>query len=655
VKRIGVFVCHCGINVASTVDPEKVVEEVSKHPNVAFATNYVYMCSDPGQETIRKAIEEHKLDGVVVAACSPTLHQNTFRKLITRSGLNYYQHETANIREWCSWVHKDKEEATRKAVKIVLTAVEKVLKDENLEAISVPVTKKALVIGGGIAGIQTALDIANAGHQVLLVEKKPSIGGHMAQLSETFPTLDCSQCIMTPRMVEVAQHPNITLMTNSEVLEVGGYVGNFEVKIKKNPTYVDWSKCTGCGICTKECRLEGKIPDDFNQGLTKRGAAYIMFPQAVPLKATIDPNNCLMVTRGKCGKEPKCVAACTAEAINFDMKEEIVEEKVGAIVTATGYELYSKKNLGEYGAGDIPDVVDGLTFERILSASGPTNGEVRRPSDGQVPKEVVFVQCAGSRDKEFHRPYCSKICCMYTAKHAMLYKHNVHDGQAYVFYIDVRTGGKGYEEFYDRTTEEERVVYLRGKVSRIFQDGDKVMVWGIDTLTGKKVEIAADMVVLATAMVPQEDIKELSSKLKIQIDENDWLSEAHPKLRPVETLTSGIFLAGAAQGPKDIPETVSQASGAASKVLALFSKDTFERDPLIADVDEDLCVGCGVCVEICPYGARELDKARGIVTVNPVLCEGCGACAAGCPSGAITHANFSAKQILNMVTPYLDK
>ncbi len=654
-KRIGVFVCHCGINVAATVEPEKVVEEVRKHPNVVFATNYVYMCSDPGQETIRKAIEEHNLDGVIVAACSPTLHQNTFRKLITRAGLNYYQHETANIREQCSWVHKDKEAATAKAVKIVLSAVEKLARDENLEAISVPVTKKALVIGGGIAGIQAALDIANAGHQVILVERQPSIGGHMAQLSETFPTLDCSQCIMTPRMVEVGQHPNITLMTNSEVEEIGGYVGNFDVKIKKNPTFVDWTKCTGCGACTRECRLAEKIPDNFNCGLTKRGAAYIMFPQAVPLKATIDPRKCLMVTRGKCGDEPKCLPACPAEAINFDMKEEIIKEEVGAIVVATGYELYPKEQLGEYGYGKIPDVVDGLTFERILSASGPTGGEVRRPSDGQVPKEVVFVQCAGSRDKEFHKPYCSKICCMYTAKHAMLYKHNVHDGQAYVFYIDVRTGGKGYEEFYDRTTEEERVVYLRGKVSRIFQQGDKVMVWGIDTLTGKKVEIAADMVVLAMAMCPQDDAKQLSSKLKIQIDQDGWLAEAHPKLRPVETLTSGIFVAGAAQGPKDIPETVAQASGAASKVLALFSKDTFERDPLIADVDEDLCVGCGVCVEICPYGARELDESRHVVTVNPVLCEGCGACAAACPSGAITHANFSPKQIINMVTPLLEK
>ncbi len=653
-KRIGVFVCHCGINVAATVDPEKVVEEVRAHPNVAYATDYVYMCSDPGQEIVHKAIGEHDLDGVVIAACSPTLHQNTFRKLIARSGLNYYQHETANIREQCSWVHKDKEAATAKAIKIVLSAVEKVALDENLEPISVPVTKRALVVGGGIAGIQAALDIANAGHEVILIEKQPSIGGHMAQLSETFPTLDCSQCILTPRMVEVGQHPNIKLMTNSEVEEVGGYVGNFNVKIKRKATYIDWSKCTGCGLCTKECRLADKVPDEFNCGLTKRGAAYIMFPQAVPLKATIDPNRCLMVTRGKCGDEPKCVTACSADAIDFDMKDEIVEEQVGAIVVATGYEPYPKERLGEYGYGKIPDVIDGLTFERILSASGPTSGEVRRPSDGKVPKEVVFVQCAGSRDKEFHKPYCSKICCMYTAKHAMLYKHNVHDGQAYVFYIDVRTGGKGYEEFYDRTTEEERVVYLRGKVSRIFQQGDKAMVWGIDTLTGKKVEIAADMVVLAMAMCPQEDTRELASKFKIQADEDNWLTEAHPKLRPVETLTSGIFIAGAAQGPKDIPETVSQASGAASKVLALFSKDIFERDPLIANVDEDLCVGCGVCVEVCPYNARELDEKRRIAVLNPVLCEGCGACAVACPSGAIMHANFTAKQILCMVTPYME-
>ncbi len=653
-KRIGVFVCHCGINIAATVDPQVVVENVKKHPAVAYATNYVYMCSDPGQEMIRKAIEEHDLDAVVVAACSPTLHQNTFRKLIERAGLNYYQHESANIREQCSWVHKDTEDATAKAVKITLSAVEKVARNQDLVPINVPVTKKALVIGGGIAGIQAALDIADAGHQVILVERSPSIGGHMAQLSETFPTLDCSQCILTPRMVEAGQHPNITLMTNSEMEEIGGYVGNFDVKIRRKAAYIDWNKCTGCGICTQECRLADKIPDEFNCGLSKRGAAYIMFPQAVPLKATIDPDNCLMITRGKCGKAPKCVEACTAGAIDFEMKDETVEEKVGAIVVATGYELDPKERIGEYGYGEIPDVIDGLTFERLLSASGPTSGKVLRPSDGTVPKEVVFIQCAGSRDKEFHKPYCSKICCMYTAKHAMLYKHNVHDGQAYVFYIDVRTAGKGYEEFYDRTTEEERVIYLRGKVSRVFQQGDKVMVWGMDTLIGKKVEIAADMVVLAMAMVPQPDAKALASMLKIQVDQDDWLAEAHPKLRPVETLTSGIFIAGAAQGPKDIPETVSQASGAASKVLQLFSKDIFERDPLIATVDEELCVGCGVCVDLCPYGARELDEARHVAVVNPVLCEGCGACAAGCPSGAIEHANFSAKQIIRMVAPFME-
>ncbi|MFC1683511.1 4Fe-4S binding protein, partial [Candidatus Zixiibacteriota bacterium] len=613
-KRIGVFVCHCGINIASTVDVKKVADDLRHYPGVAYAKDYQYMCSDPGQKLVQEAIKKEKLDGIIVAACSPTLHELTFRRASETSGLNPYQCEIANIREQCSWVHKDRPAATEKAIRIIKSLVEKVRYDESLEPLSVPVTKRALVIGGGVAGIQAALDIAQSGHEVVMVERQSSIGGHMAQLSETFPTLDCSQCILTPKMVEVGQHPKIKLMTYSEVEDISGYVGSFKVKIRKKASYVDWDKCTGCGICTEKCPK--KVPADFNRSLGDRPAIYTLFPQAVPNYPVIDSQNCIYFTKGRCRI---CEKSCDLGAIDYEQKDEIIEEEVGAIVVATGFDTLPVEQMGEYGYAKIPDVIDGLAFERLLSASGPTAGEVKRPSDGKVPKEVVFVQCAGSRDPEKYCPYCSKICCMYTAKHALLYKHRVHDGQPYVFYIDVRTGGKSYEEFYHRVSEEEGVVYIRGKVAKVFQDGDDLVVWGVDTLTGKKVEIKADLVVLATAMIPTQDSQKLFNILKLAVDQNGFLSEAHPKLRPVESITSGFFLAGAAQGPRDIPETVAQAGGAASKVIALFSHDQIQQEPIVAVVDEDLCSGCKVCISACPYDARQFDEEEGIVRVNELL------------------------------------
>ena len=647
-KRVGVFICHCGVNIAGTVDVKKVAEELSNYKGVVLATDYVYMCSDPGQNLIREKIKEHRLESVVVACCSPTLHENTFRKTVSKEGLNPYQCEIANIREQCSWVHRDKEKATKKAIKIVKSMVEKVLLDESLEPISVPITKRVLVIGGGISGIQAALDVANSGYEVVLVEKSPSIGGHMIQLSETFPTLDCSQCILTPKMVEVSQHPKIKLLTYSEVKEVSGYVGNFTVKILKKPRYVKEDVCTLCDECSKVCPVA--VPNEFDRGLTERRAIYIPFPQAVPATYTLDIDSCAGLLPIACGK---CLDVCEPGAIDYDMKPEIVEEKVGAIIIATGYELYPKEKMAEYGYGRYPDVLDGLQFERLLSASGPTGGEVRRPSDHKIPKEVVFIQCAGSRDPELHMPYCSKICCMYTAKHAMLYKHRVPDGQAYIFYIDIRSGGKGYEEFVQRAVEEDGVLYLRGKVSKIFEENGKLVVWGVDTLSGKDIQIKADLVVLAMAMRPSNDIDELLKVLKIPSDEHGFLSEAHPKLRPVESVSAGIFLAGCAQAPKDIPETVAQASGAASKAVALFSEDRLYHDPLVVEVEEELCSGCKLCIPVCPYNAREYDEAAGIVRVNEVLCEGCGACASACPSGVTQQRNFTDQQIYSMVKAIL--
>ena len=1121
--RIGVFVCHCGINIASTVDVERVVAAARELPGVVFATDYKYMCSDPGQDLLKRAIEEHRLTGVVVATCSPHMHETTFRRAAEEAGLNPYLVEIVNTREQVSWVHEDREAATEKAIDLVRAKVAKVRQNEALKPISIPLTKRALVIGGGVAGIQAALDIANSGYEVILVEKEPSIGGKMAQLSETFPTLDCSQCILTPKMVEAARHPKIELLTYSEVEEVSGYVGNFKVKIRKKARYVDLDRCTACGECEKVCPVG--LPAEFDRGLSERRAIYRPFPQAVPSTNVVDkqeiapcrlscpagvnaqgyvnltaqgrykealelvredlpfpgvcgrvcphpceaqckrgevdqpvaireikrfladwelkagrplpepapltqkervavvgsgpagltcayylrkrgygvtvfealeepggmlrvgippfrlprelidyeidyikavgvelrtgvtvgreitlrglkeeydalfiaagahkglklgipgeelegvrdaidflrevnlgerkgppgdrvlvigggntaidaartalrlgsqevtivyrrsreemPANpeevaeaeaegvkilylaqpvrilgdgkvtglecrrcelgppdesgrrrpipiegsefvlgadavipaisqrpelsplaseleafgvklderwgtivadretlqtdagwifaggdavtgpatvieavaagkraaemiekylrgepleperrpmkppreltpkelerieraprvrppkleleerkdfrevelgfsehqarkeagrCLMC--GPCCECMECVKVCEPGAIDHEMEDELIEEEVGAIVVATGYELFPwEEAYGEYGYGKYEDVIDGLQFERLLSSTGPTGGEVRCPSDGKVPKEVVFVACVGSRDPEKGFPYCSKICCMYIAKQAILYKHRVPDGQPYVFYIDIRAGGKGYEEFIERAMEEDGVVYLRGRVSKIFprsRDG-KLIVRGSDTLSGRKVEIAADLVVLATAAVAQKESAELGRRLGITCDEHGFFREAHPKLRPVETNTAGVFLAGACQAPKDIPETVAQASAAASKVLELFSQEALVREPLVATVNQFICNGCFFCGMVCPYGAIEEAelklpgweeaKIKRVAKVNEGKCMGCGACAAACPSKAITLKGFSEAQI----------
>ena len=643
-SRIGVFVCHCGENIGRTVDCAKVAQAAAKLPGVVHSVDYKYMCSDPGQNLIKQAIKEKKLTGVVVAACSPRMHEPTFRRAAAEAGLNPFLCEMANIREHVSWVHENRDEATAKAIDHTRIMVEKVKHDAPLFPVKVPVTKTALVIGGGIAGIQAALDIANGGQKVILLEKEPSIGGHMAQLSETFPTLDCSQCILTPRMVEVAAHPNIKLYSYAELEESKGYIGNFEVKIRLKARSVDLKKCTGCGLCMEKCPVK-KIKSEFDCGLGARTAIYRPFPQAVPNKPVIDREHSLKFQKGTCGG---CAKVCPVAAINYEDTDEIVTEKVGAIVLATGYRVMGTDLYGEYGYGKYPDVIDGLQFERLASASGPTDGNIVRPSDGKVPKKVVFLKCIGSRDNAHGITYCSKICCMYVAKHAMLYKHKVHDGQAYVFYMDIRAGGKNYDEFVRRAIEEDGAMYYRGRVSRIYEHDGKLIVKGVDTLSGLNVQIDADLVVLATAMQAQQGIEKLAQKLNVSYDEYNFFTEAHPKLRPVETNTAGIFLAGACQAPKDIPEAVAQAGGAAAKVLGLFSSDELEREPIIARVNENTCVACWYCYNVCPYGAIEKkeikDKqgrtVRWVAYVNESVCGGCGLCNAICPSKSVELDGF---------------
>ena len=641
-KRTGVFVCHCGTNIAATVDVSRLAKEMAGEETVAFSRDYVYMCSDPGQNSVIEAIKENNLDSVVVTCCSPNLHEKTFRDNAARAGISGFTCEIANIREQCSWVHKNRDEATAKAIKISRSAVRRVARNQSLEPIAVPVTRRVMVIGGGIAGIQASLDIANAGLEVVLVEKLATIGGHMLQLSETFPTLDCSQCILSPKMVEVSRHPKITLMTYSEVQEVSGAVGNFRVKILQKPTYVDPEACKLCDECTVVCPVV--VPNEHDLGLTSRRAIHIPFAQAIPASYTLDEDSCLGLNPIRCGK---CKDVCEAGAINYDMLPKTVVEDVGAIVVATGFDLYPQEKILEYGAGNVEDVLDGLQFERLCSASGATKGHVLRPSDQKEPKDVVFIQCVGSRDPAQHCAYCSKICCMYTAKHARLYKHHVPDGRAYVFYIDIRSGGKGYEEFVQRAMEEDETVYLRGRVSKLYRKDGKVRVLGTDTLTGQNVEIDADMVVLALAMQPSKGTEEAAKVLKIGRDKDGFLAEAHPKLKPVESVTGGIYLAGCAQGPKDIPETVSQASAAAAKVIGLLSSDTLNHAPTVARVRRSHCTGCEMCVTACPYKAIRLENGKAVV--NEVLCEGGGSCTATCLRAAIEVKNVTQLQVFDMI------
>jgi len=559
--RIGVFVCHCGINIAGTVDVEQVAEALRHYPGVAHATEYKYMCSDPGQALIRQAIEEHELDGVVVAACSPAMHEATFRKAADSAGLNPYQVEIANIREQVSWPHqKEPAEATRKAVETVRSIVEKVRGDEPLTPLALPITKRALIVGGGMAGLTAALDIADAGYPVVLVERSDHLGGRMGQLSNLYLNMENGSCLLKERIEAVTNHPGIQVLTSTEVTGLEGYVGNFTVALSGNEEPLD----------------------------------------------------------------------------------------IGAAVLATGYDLYDMAKLPEYGGGRFPDVVNSLEFEAMLRS-----GEIRRLSDDRVPQEVVWIQCAGSRDPNLHRPYCSTICCMYVAKQSTAYRKLVPEGQAYVFYIDIRSQGRGYDEFVQQAMEDFGVVYLRGKVSKVIQKGDRLEVWGADTLIGQAVRLEADLVVLAMAAVPSEGSEVLARLMRVATDESGFFAEAHPKLRPVESLTAGIYLAGAAQFPKDIPETVAQASGAAAKVLQLFAHDELVAEPTIATVDEELCSGCGLCVPACPYDARALHPWKPVATVNAALCQSCGACAVFCPNKATRVRNLTTDQVLEMVEAFL--
>ena len=653
--RIGFYICHCGHNIAAMVDCPDVAKYVEKLPGVTLSRDYKYMCSDPGQELIQKDIREFKLNRIVVASCSPLLHEHTFRCATEAGGLNPFFFHMVNIREHDSWVHTDRRDATEKAKALARAAIGRVAHHEALEVKKVPIHPDVLVVGGGIAGIHAAMTLANAGKKVFLVEREPSIGGHMAKFDKTFPTLDCAACILTPKMSAVGAHGNITLWSYSEVTKVDGYVGNFTVTVKRKPRYVNEELCTGCQECIANCVYkEPKFLDEFNEGLGKRKPIYISFPQATPQVVLIDPEVCLNFKRGtltdKCKKT--CVEACgEKKAIDFKQTEEVKEIKVGTIIVATGFQAFDAKRIPQYGYGVFPNVYNALEVERLVNASGPTGGEVIL-RDGRHPKAIGIIHCVGSRDKKTNR-WCSRVCCMYSLKLAHLLKEHT-EAEIFNFYIDMRTPGKSYEEFYDKLLEE-GVHFIRGRVGEVTdwamtpEEEGKLVIRVEDTLAGFVRRIPVDMVVLATGLEPQSDAQAVRRMFNMSCGSEGFFLERHPKLAPVNTFTDGIYLAGACQGPRDIPDTVAQAGAAAAEAMVLIDKGYIEQEPNTAYVLEEECSGCKSCIPLCPYTAITFDEAKEKASINEALCKGCGTCVASCPSGSIAQRLFEDDEVFSEI------
>lgn len=648
--RIGVYVCQCGSNIAGKVDVQAVADYAATLQNVVVSREYKFMCSDPGQRIIIDDIKEHNLNRVVVAACSPLMHEKTFRAVLHSVGLNPFLLQVANIREHCSWVTEDPIAATEKAKALVAGAIGKVRFLKPLKQSNISLNKSVLVIGGGIAGIQAALQCADTGYQVYLVEKEQSIGGHMAMLDKTFPTLDCSACILTPKMVSVGQHPKIKLMTYSEVEKVSGFVGNLNISIKHKAKYVDHDKCNGCGLCQEKC--PAKADDSFEQNKVKRKAIYTVFAQAVPNKPVIDKESCIYMIKGKCRI---CESVCPKQAIDFEQQDVIEEVTVGAIIVATGHEVFDGAKMLNYGYGKYPDVISALEFERMVNSSGFTKGHIVK-ENGKAPRSIGIIHCVGSRDQR-NLPYCSQICCMYSLKFAHLIRDHT-DAVVYNFYIDMRCVGKGYEEFYDRLLNE-GVRFVRGKVAEVIYDknnieeSENLIVKVEDTLMGQVRQIPLDMIILANGLEARPDSKDVARKVGISVNKDGFFLESHPKLNPIGTQDQSVFIAGTCAGPKDIPHTVVQAQAAAAGAVQLLSKDTIPLDPITAYIHAEICAGCQICKNVCPYDAIKFDDINKVSMVNDSLCRGCGTCVGTCPSGAIEGNSFTDEQIMNEIEALL--
>ena len=648
--RIGFYICHCGTNIAGMVDVRAVAKYVATLPNVVVARDYKYMCSDPGQEMILQDIIENRLNRIVVAACSPLLHEHTFREATRRGGLNPFFFQMVNIREHDAWVHTDRQLATRKAMALARAAIQRVPLHKPLEIKKVAINPNVLVVGGGIAGIHAALVLANAGKQVYLVERDPTIGGHMAKFDKTFPTLDCAMCVLSPKMAAVGSHPNITLWSYSEVSKVDGFVGNYKVTVRRKPRYVLEDLCTGCQECVEACIYkEPKFRDEFNLGLGKRKPVFLPFPQAIPPIALIDPDTCIELKTGKCKKT--CVEACgDRKAIDFKQKEELREITVGTIIVATGFQIFDAKRTPYYGYGIYPNVYNALEVERLINASGPTGGEIIL-RNGQVPKKVAIIHCVGSRDENTNR-WCSRVCCLYSLKLAHLIQEHTQ-AEIFNFYIDIRTPGKSMEEFYCRIAEE-GVNLIRGRVADVYPDPSdgatgRLIVQAEDTMLDCIMKVPVDMVVLSVGLEPHPDSEKVRRLFNMSCSSEGWFLERHPKLAPVSTFTDGIFLAGCCQGPKDIPDSVAQAGAAAAEAFSLIDKGHIEQEPNTAYVVEAECSGCKSCIPLCPYTAISLLPDKKKAYINEALCKGCGTCVAACPSGSIVQNLFEDAEIFNEI------
>lgn len=636
--RIGVYICHCGGNISDTVDVDTVRKEIAKLEGVKVSQTHEYTCSDPGQEMIQKGIREHRLNRIVVASCSPRMHLDTFRRMAQECGLNPYLLEMANIREQCSWVHGDKEAATSKAINIVRGAVERARHLEPLQSKSVQVTRNVIIVGGGIAGITAAIELADKVDQVYVVEKRPSIGGHMAQLSKTFPTLDCSQCILTPEMVRVSQYSNVQLITMAELEAVEGSAGNFRVLIRKKPRYVDSSKCVACGECEKVCPI--KVPSEFDVGLSMRKAIYTPFKQAIPRTYVIDREHCIFLNKGVCRL---CERFCKGRAIDFKQKDETIKLDVGAIVCCTGFDQMDPGKFEEYSFAMHPDIITNLQLERLLGQ------EMRRPSNQEPARKVAFVLCVGSRmmNREQGVEHCCKIGCMAAIKQALLIQKIIPDAESWIFYTDIRADGKGYEEFYMRA-QNRNVRFVRGRVSEVLPlDNGGILVRAEDTLSGNPIEERFDLVVLVAGIVPTFGSQELAQRIGTQVGSDGFFLEKHYKLRPVESQREGVFAAGCSLGPKDVRETTLEALAVASRVATFLGKGEIYVSPETAHISSEKCNACEICIKACPVGAAQKSSAG--VTINSVSCVGCGICVPKCPNEAIDLHNYTEEQLISQI------